>query len=89
MYIFSKQYGRIVDTDKFDYLETAGNYIQAIRVVDVTTEEDDENDGEEYNANVNIEVELAEYDDDYRADEVLQQIFRAMRDCQKTFDMPE
>lgn len=89
LYIFSKQYGRIVDTDKFDYLETAGSYIQAIRIVDVTTETDEDDDDEEYNENVEIEVELAEYDNDYRAEEVLQQIFKAMRDCQKTFNMPE
>ena len=86
MYIFSKQYGRIVDTDKFDYLETMGNYIQAVRVVDVTTAEDDEE--EEYNENIIVEVELAEYDDEETAERVLQQIFKAFRDCQKTFDMP-
>ena len=71
MYIFSKQYGRIVDTDKFDYVETYENYIQAIRVVDVTTEEDSE-DGEEYDENVTIAVELAEYDDEETAERVLQ-----------------
>ena len=87
MYIYSKQYGRIVDTDKFDYLETMGNYIQAVRVVDVTTNEDDE--GEEYNENVIVEVELAEYDNEETAERILQQIFKAVRDCQKTFDMPE
>lgn len=87
MYIYSKQYARIVDTDKFDYLETAGNYIQAVRVVDVTTNEDDE--GEEYNENVIVEVELAEYDNEETAERVLQQIFKSVRDCQKTFDMPE
>ena len=87
MYIYSKQYGRIVDTDKFDYLETMGNYIQAVRVVDVTTAEDDEE--EEYNENVIIEVELAEYNDEETAERVLQQIFKAFRDCQKTFDMPD
>ena len=87
MYIYSKQYGRIVDTDKFDYLETMGNYIQAVRVVDVTTAEDDEE--EEYNENIIVEVELAEYNDEETAERVLQQIFKAFRDCQKTFDMPE
>ena len=87
MYIYSKQYGRIVDTDKFDYLETMGNYIQAVRVVDVTTAEDDEE--EEYNENIIVEVELAEYNDEETAERVLQQIFKAFRDCQKTFDMPD
>ena len=87
MYIYSKQYGRIVDTDKFDYLETMGNYIQAVRVVDVTTAEDDEE--EEYNENIIVEVELAENNDEETAERVLQQIFKAFRDCQKTFDMPD
>ena len=88
MYIYSKQYARIIDTDKFDYLETAGNYLQAVRVVDVTTTEDDEEE-EEYPENVNVEVIFAEYADEETAERVLQQIFKAFRDCQKTFDMPE
>lgn len=87
MYIYSTQYGRIVDTDKFDSIETLGKFVQVVRAVDVENQEDE--DGEEYPVNVNIEVELAEYEDEETAERVLQQIFKALRDCQKTFDMPQ
>lgn len=86
MIIFSKRQKIILDTEKFD-------------LIAINLQMDDEDEDEDYphdnclicaygSENYSY-IELGEYKTAERAQEVLKQIFVAMTDNLKTFEMPE